>query len=166
MESEMSDRRSGRTQISYPAENQIVVTASFAAPKELIFRSFTDPALVVQWWGHPFGVLTTCDIDLRVGGEWRYVYQPDGGEAVAFHGTYLEIVPGERLRYLDVLESLGGIEVTNTVTFVEHAGSTTLSILAQHTSQANRDAQAATIALDEAAIEPFDVLEQVATSLR
>jgi uncharacterized protein YndB with AHSA1/START domain len=120
----------------------------------------------VQWWGRPFGRLTTCEIDLRVGGAWRYVYQPDGGEAVAFHGTYLEVVPGERLRYVDVLESLGGIEVTNTVSFVEEAGRTTLRILAQHTSQANRDAQAATIGLDDAAIEPFDVLEDVAISLR
>ena len=150
--------------ITFPGDRQVLITAQFDVPADALFRSFTTPELVTQWWGRPNGELTTCEIDLRPGGTWRYVFTPVDGPAAHFHGTYQEVRPGQRVSYNDVLEDLGGVEAHNTVTFDEVDGRTTLRILAEHSSTENRDRQAAT--LDEQALPPaFDLLERVAQSV-
>jgi uncharacterized protein YndB with AHSA1/START domain len=158
----MADHRP--TTITFPTDEQVLITAVLDAPSLGLFRAFTTPDLVTQWWGRPAGHLTTCEIDLRVGGRWHYVYRPEGGQAVGFHGVYREIVPGTRLAYTDVLEDLGGVEARNTVSFTTENGCTVMRILAEHVSKANRDIQSATLNA-ESMVVPFQLLEQIAQSV-
>src|SRR5688500_13066715 len=90
---------SGSAVVSLPADEQILITRECAAPKELVYKAYTTPELVRRWWHAKRGEMTVCDIDLRVGGEWRYVMvaREHGNMEVAFHGEYREIVPNERL---------------------------------------------------------------------
>src|SRR5918999_4921996 len=100
---------SPEAKVTLPADDQILITREFDAPKDLVFKAFTTPDLVKRWWHAKRGEMTLADIDLRVGGRWRWVMTThDGGFEVAFHGTYREIVPNERLVYTEVFEGAPG----------------------------------------------------------
>ena len=108
--------------------------------------------------------MTVCDIDLRVGGNWRYVMTAHGEFEVAFHGEYREIVPDERLVTTEVYEGMPDAPALDTVTFTEVDGCTTLSILVQHSSRANRDAHINS-GMEDGLQDAMALLEGVAASL-
>src|SRR5207342_2831248 len=92
--------------VTLPTDEQILITREFEAPRHLVWKAWTTPELVKRWWHANRGEMTVCEIDLRVGGTWRYVsVTPDGFE-VAFHGQYREIVPNERLVSTEVYEGI------------------------------------------------------------
>src|SRR5215203_1247589 len=95
---------SGTATVELPTDEQILITREFDAPKEVVFKAFTTPELVRRWWHAERGEMTVAEIDLRVGGRWRYVMIADGGVEVGFHGEYREIVPNERLVSTEVFE--------------------------------------------------------------
>src|ERR671933_24812 len=80
-----------------PGDEQILITREFDAPKHLVYRALTTPELVRRWWAGRRGEVTSIEIDLRVGGGWRYVMVAHDGGEVAFHGEFREIVPEERI---------------------------------------------------------------------
>jgi uncharacterized protein YndB with AHSA1/START domain len=84
---------SGTAKVTLPTDEQILITREFDAPKELVYKAFTAPDLVKRWWHANRGEVTVAEIDLRVGGKWRYVSITDDGTEVGFHGEYLEVVP-------------------------------------------------------------------------
>src|SRR3954463_12045314 len=90
--------------VTLPTEEQILVTREFDAPRHLVYRAWTTPELVARWWTAKRGAAKEMEIDLRVGGRWRYAMETHEGEVVAFHGTYREIVPEERLVTTEVYE--------------------------------------------------------------
>src|ERR1700758_5322974 len=90
--------------VTLPAADQILITREFDARKELVYRAWTTPELVERWFGGNHGELISAEIDLRVGGQWRYVTSSGDGPDVAFHGEYREIVPGERIVSTEVYE--------------------------------------------------------------
>src|ERR671933_915322 len=132
--------------VTLPADDQIVITREFDAPAHLVFKAYTTPELVKQWWSGNRGKVTTAEIDLRVGGKWRYVMVADDGSEVAFHGEYREIVPDERIVSTEVYEGLPeGVSeeeatTVNTATFSEANGRTTVALLIDATSKTSRDA--------------------------
>jgi uncharacterized protein YndB with AHSA1/START domain len=73
-------------QVTLPADDQILITRDFNAPKELVNRAWTTPDLVKRWFGGNHGQVTSAEIDLRVGGQWRYVMSGGDAQQVAFHG--------------------------------------------------------------------------------
>jgi uncharacterized protein YndB with AHSA1/START domain len=150
--------------VSLPADEQILMTREFDAPAALVYRAYTTPALVMRWWSGRRGEMRSAEIDLRVGGAWRWVMDAHGGHEVAFHGVYREIVPDERLVFTEVFEGAPEAEALATVTFTESAGRTTLSILMELPSRAVRDAILAT-GMEEGAGESLELLEEVARSL-
>ena len=97
---------SGTAKVTLPTDEQILITREFDAPKELVYRAFTAPDLVKRWWHANRGKVTVAEIDLRVGGKWRYVSITDDGMEVGFHGEYLEIMPGERIVSTEIYEGL------------------------------------------------------------
>src|SRR4029453_14805192 len=97
------------------------------------------PELVKRWWHANRGEVTIAEIDLRVGGKWRYAQVACGFE-VAFHGEFREIVPNERLLSTEAYEGFPGAEAVDTLTLTEENGRTTLTLLVQHSSKAHRDA--------------------------
>jgi uncharacterized protein YndB with AHSA1/START domain len=159
---------SGTAKLTLPADEQILITREFDAPKHLVFRALTTPELVRRWWHANRGEVTICEIDLRVGGAWRYVsVTPDGFE-VAFHGEFREIVPDERIVSTEVYEGApGGDEngTVNTVTLVEKDGRTTMTTLVQAPSKEIRDAIIDS-GMEAGMQDAFDLLEEVAVSLR
>ena len=131
---------SGTANRTLPADEQILITREFDAPKHLVYKAFTTPELVKRWWHANRGEMTVAEIDLRVGGKWRYVMVADGDFEVGFHGEYREIVPNERIVSTEVYEGMPDAEAVNTMTLTEADGRTTLEILVQHASKEHRDA--------------------------
>ena len=142
----------------------ILITREFDAPKHLVYEAWTTPELVKRWWSGSLGETTIAEIDLRVGGAWRYVMVTDDGFEVAFHGEYREIVPNERIVSTEVYEGMPQGEALNTVTFAETDGCTTLTVLVEHASKEARDAHVNS-GMEVGMQEGMDLLEQVAISL-
>jgi uncharacterized protein YndB with AHSA1/START domain len=141
---EMSEMTSsGSAKVTLPTDEQILITREFDAPPELVYKAWTTPELVRQWWAGRRGEMKVVDIDLRVGGTWRYVMLAHGEFEVAFHGEYREIVPGERIVTTEVYEGAPpapeGEDVLNVITFTEVEGRTLLELLVQAPSKEVRD---------------------------
>ena len=155
---------SGTAVVTTPAETQILITREFDASKDLVYKAWTTPDLIKRWWAGKRGEVTVADVDLRVGGSWRYVMIADGGFEVAFHGEYREIVPNERIVSTEVYEGMPEGEALNTLTFSEDDGRTTLTILVEHSIKEHRDAHIES-GMEAGMQESMDALEQVAISL-
>jgi uncharacterized protein YndB with AHSA1/START domain len=158
---------SGTAKVTLPSDEQILITRTFDAPRHLVFRAWTTPDLVERWWAGQRGEMTSVEIDLRVGGRWRYVMATGDGPEVAFHGEYREIVPDERIVTTEVFEMPGGSDddgVLNVVTFAETAGRTTLSLLVECPSKEVRDVIIDS-GMEVGMQEQMDLLEQLAASL-
>jgi uncharacterized protein YndB with AHSA1/START domain len=156
---------SGKATVTLPTDEQILITREFDAPKHLVYTAWTTPELVKRWWAGQRGTVTSVEIDLRVGGTWRYVMTATGGFEVGFHGEFREIVPNERIVSTEVYEGMPEGEALNTLTFTEVDGRTTLTVLVQHTSQEHRDGHINS-GMEGGMQESMDLLEQVAVSLR
>jgi uncharacterized protein YndB with AHSA1/START domain len=150
--------------VSLPTDDQILITREFDAPKELVYRTWTTPELVRRWWHAGRGEMTIAEIDLRVGGTWRYVMIAEGGFEVAFHGEYREIVPNERIVSTEVFEGMPDAEAVDTIEFGEADGRTTVTLLVQHKSREHRDAHVDS-GMENGLQDALDLLEQVAQSL-
>jgi uncharacterized protein YndB with AHSA1/START domain len=155
---------SGTAVVTLPAEDQILITREFAAPRDLVFKAWTTPDLIERWWSGQRGKVTSIEVDLRVGGTWRYVMIANEGFEVAFHGEYREIVPDERIVQTEVYEGMPGAEALDTLTFTEVDGRTTVEILVQHSSKEGRDAHIES-GMEGGLQEAMDLLEQVAVEL-
>jgi uncharacterized protein YndB with AHSA1/START domain len=160
---------SRRARVTLPRDEQILVEREFDAPKELVYRAFTEPELVKRWWHAKRGTVTVVEIDLRVGGRWRYVMRTDDGIEVGFHGEYQEIAPSARVVTSEVFEGLpeGAREddagTVNTATFNDRGDRTRLSLLIQATNKASRDAILAS-GMEDGLQDALDLLERVANS--
>jgi uncharacterized protein YndB with AHSA1/START domain len=167
----MAVTSSGTATVTLPTDEQILITREFDAPRQLVYRAWTTPDLVKRWWNAKRGEVTTCEIDLRVGGTWRYVMVTDDGTEVGFHGEYREIVPDERVVSTETYEGLPeGVSeeegsTVNTATFTESDGRTTLTILVQAPNKVARDAIIES-GMEAGLQDALDLLEEVAVSLR
>ncbi len=161
----MTMTSSRRAVVTLLEDTQILITREFDAPARLVYRAWTTPELVRRWWSGDRGEMTSVEIDLRVGGTWRFVMKANAGFEVAFHGEYREIVPAERIVSTEVFEGMPDAEALNTITFTEADGRTTMSILVQHSSQEHRDAHINS-GMEDGMQEALDRLEEVARSLR
>jgi uncharacterized protein YndB with AHSA1/START domain len=166
----MTVASSGSAILTLPTDEQILITRDFDAPKHLVYEAWTTPELVKRWWNAKRGEVTIAEIDLRVGGKWRWVMIADGGFEVGFHGEYLELVPDERIVSTEVYEGLpdgvseeeGG--TVNTATFAEAEGRTTLTLLIQAANKTSRDAIIDS-GMEAGLQDALDLLEQVVLSL-
>jgi uncharacterized protein YndB with AHSA1/START domain len=162
---EMAMTSSGTAVVTLPADTQILITREFNAPRHLVFRAWTTPDLIKRWWSGDRGEVTIADVDLRVGGTWRYVMTASGGFEVAFHGEYREIVPDQRIVSTEVFEGMPDAEAVTTLTLTEKDGRTTLTLLVQHASKEDRDMHISS-GMEDGMQEAMDHLEQIAVSLR
>ena len=155
---------SGTAVVTLPTDTQILITREFNAPGHLVYKAYTTPELIKRWWSGDRGEVTLAEVDLRVGGRWRYVMKANGGFEVGFHGEYREIVPNERLVTTEIYEGMPEGEAVVTHIFSEKDGRTTLTILMQLPSEAERDA-VINSGMEGGMQESMDHLEQVAVSL-
>ncbi len=156
--------------LTLPTDEQILITREFDAPRDLVYKAWTTPELVRRWWHAKRGEVTVCEIDLRVGGKWRYVMIADDGMEVGFHGEYREIVPNERIVSTETYEGLPeGVSdeegtTTNTATFANEDGRTTVTLLIEAPNQVSRDAIIDS-GMESGLQDALDLLEEVAQSL-
>ena len=160
----MAATSSGTAVVTLPTDTEILITREFNAPRHLVYEAWTKPELVKRWWSGKRGAMTLAEIDLRVGGRWRYVMVADGGAEVAFNGEYREIVPNERIVHTEVYEAMPDESVLNIVTFTEADGRTTLSLLTQCPSKEIRDGIIDS-GMEGGMQEQMDLLEELAASL-
>jgi uncharacterized protein YndB with AHSA1/START domain len=157
---------SGTAVLTLPSDQEILMVREFDAPKHLVYKAYTTPELVKRWWAGRRGTVTLADIDLRVGGQWRYAMTATEGFEVAFHGEYHEIVPNEKLVNTEVFEGApeGGAALV-TCTFEElDGGRTRLSMLTKVDSKEIRDTIIGT-GMESGAQEGLDILEEIAIEL-
>ena len=159
---------SRKATVTLPTDERILITRELDAPRHLVYRAWTTPELVKRWWSGHRGKMTVVEIDLRVGGRWRYVMVANRGFEVAFHGEYREIVPDERIVHTEVFEQPGVPEedgVLDVVTFTEVDGRTTLTLLVQAASREQRDAIMSS-GMEAGMQEQMEALDRLASSLR
>jgi uncharacterized protein YndB with AHSA1/START domain len=161
--------RGGNAVVTLPTDTQIHITREFAAPRHLVYKAWTTPELVKRWWHAKRGKVTVAEIDLRVGGKWRYVMVADGGFEVAFHGEFREIVPNERIVSTEVYEGVPAGQpnegTVNTATFRQSGDRTVLTLLIQAPTKAVRDIIIQS-GMEAGLQDALELLEQVAESLR
>ena len=159
--SNATGNRHGSAVVTLPADNELLVVRSFDAPAELVFTAWTTPELVKRWWGFETSEWLVCEVDLRVGGQWRWVVRERDME-VGFHGEYREIDRPHRLVSTEVFEGFPDPDGAslNTMTLEEVDGVTTMRVLVQHTCQEHRDAQLAS-GMEGGMQVSFDRLEEV-----
>ncbi len=147
-----------RTAVARKSEREIVVTRTFNAPARLVFEAWTRPELIKRWWvPKSLGIpLRSCEMDVRVGGKYRFVFGQDGSEPMAFFGKYLEVTPHSRLVWTNEESPDGAV---TTVTFEEKAGKTLLVMHELYPSKEALDA-AGTGAAD-ATVETFAQLDEL-----
>jgi uncharacterized protein YndB with AHSA1/START domain len=146
-----------------PGKQEILVTREFDAPRELVFKAYTDPKLVPQWWG-PRRLSTRVDkMDVRPGGQWRFINRDAEGNEYAFHGVYHEILAPERI--IDTFE-FEGLPETGHVTLetmkLEElpGGRTRLTIQSIFQSVADRDGMLQTD-MEDGMNETYDRLAEI-----
>ncbi|WP_371495264.1 SRPBCC family protein [Kitasatospora sp. NBC_00374] len=155
---------SGTAVVTLPTDTEILITREFDAPRHLVYRAWTTPELIERWWSGDRGEVTGVEVDLRVGGTWRYVMTANGGFEVAFHGEYREIVPNERIVATEVFEGMPDAPALTTLTLTERDGRTTLTVLVEHLTGEHRDAHIDS-GMEGGMQEAMDHLEKVAVSL-
>jgi uncharacterized protein YndB with AHSA1/START domain len=131
-----------KVKIEARGDREIVIDRVFDAPRDLVYDAYTKPALLKQWLGVFDGwSLSTCEMDLRVGGAYRWVWSnPNRPKSMGVSGVFKEIVPHERIVHTERFdEAWYPGEAVNTVTFVEVDGKTTLRIVCLHESTEARD---------------------------
>jgi uncharacterized protein YndB with AHSA1/START domain len=160
----MTVATNGTARVTLPAEDQILIERDFAAPTALVWRAITEPNLVRRWWHAHRGEITVCEIDLRVGGKWRYAMRPSRGDEFAFYGEFLEIAPNQRIVQTETFEPFPDATATNTTTLSEHDGVTHLRTLVQHKTPETRDMHINS-GMEPGMQDAFDLLEQVAITL-
>jgi uncharacterized protein YndB with AHSA1/START domain len=163
-----SDRKA---KVTLPADDQILITREFDAPRYLVYKALTNPELVKRWFHANRGVVKSVEIDLRVGGKWRYVSEADSIGEIGFRGEYRELVPNERIVWTEFYEGVPDevaeedATTVNTATLTETDGRTTLTVLIQAPSKVARDAIIES-GMEAGMQDAYDLLEEVAISLR
>jgi uncharacterized protein YndB with AHSA1/START domain len=161
-----SAANSGTFKVSTPSDTEIELTRLFDAPRHLVFEALTKPEHVRRWWGilddkHSVPV---CEIDLRVGGAWRYVGEGPEGRMPAFYGVYREIAPPERLVCTEVFEPFPDAGSVVTTVLTEENGKTRITVTASYPSKDVRDMVLQT-GMERGAAISYDRLEEVAAGL-
>ncbi|WP_433370462.1 SRPBCC family protein [Actinoplanes sp. CA-142083] len=158
---------SGTAKVTLPADTQILITREFDAPRHNVWRAYTEPELIKRWWAGKKGNVTSVEVDLRVGGGWRYVMTANGGFEVAFHGEFREVAAPERLVNTEAFEGIPNPDDNAgliRVTLTEKEGRTYFEALCEYNDKATRDAVIDS-GMESGMQEGYDELEQIAVSL-
>ena len=156
----------GALRVTTPSDREIAMTRVFDAPRELVFEAYTKPELLRRWLGvHNGWTLDVCEIDLKVGGTYRYVWRRPGVPEMGMGGVYLEVVPPRRIVATEKFDqSWYEGEAVGTVTFDEKDGKTTLILTVRYASKDVRDAVLQS-PMEQGVAAGFDKLAEVLQSM-
>ncbi len=153
-----------RTRLELPSDTETLLTREFRAPRPLVWAALTTPEHVRQWYGCGMAELTTCEIDLRPGGQWHYVLTSPDGHEDSFSGEYHEVDPPARLVATERYDNVPGAEYRTTVTLEEVDGVTTFRNLLQYAAKEMRDGHIAS-GMEHGMNASMDALERLVLSL-
>jgi uncharacterized protein YndB with AHSA1/START domain len=156
---------SGTFKVTTSSDRAVTLTRLFDAPRELVFDAMTQPEHIVRWWGmlgEGYSV-PVCEVDLRVGGAWKFVNAFPKGECT-FYGVYKEISRPDRLVFTEIFEPYPDSGSLVTSTFTEEGGKTRLTVIAEYPSKDVRD-MVLKSGMEHGAAISYDRLEEVASEL-
>jgi uncharacterized protein YndB with AHSA1/START domain len=155
-------RNTGTLKVTTPTDREIVMTRVFDAPRHLVFDAFSKPELLKRWFGPRGWSLVVCEVDLKVGGGFRFVLRGPDGKEMGMRGVYREIVPPERSVHMESFDDYPG-ESQVTSVFVEQRGQTTLTVTVLYPSREVRDAVIKS-GMEHGAAESYDRLAELLAS--
>ena len=154
-------QNTGTLKVTTRGDREIVMTRVYEAPAAQVFDAFSRPELLTRWFGPRGWSLSVCEVDLRVGGAWRFVVRGPDGTEMGMHGTYREIQRPERSVHTEIFDDYAAAgESVVTSTFAEQGGSTTLTAIVEYPSREVRDAVLAT-GMEHGAAESYDKLAEL-----
>ena len=150
--------------VAEPGQQAIVITRTFDAPRDLVFKASTEPDLISQWWGLETYTTRIDQMDVRPGGIWRFVQNDQDGNEFAFKGVYHEIAPAERVVQTFEFEGMPGHVSLETMQLEEVDGKTKMTSTAVYQSVEDRDWMFAS-GMQEGASESMDRLAELVEKL-
>jgi len=156
-------KNTGTLKVTTPTDREIVLTRVFDAPRRLVFDAFSKPELLKRWFGPHGWSLVVCEVDLKVGGGFRFVMRGPDGQEMGMRGVYREIVPPERSVHMESFDDYPG-ESQVTAVFVEQGGKTTLTATVLYPSQEIRDAVIQS-GMEHGAAKSYDKLAELLESV-
>ncbi len=155
-------KNTGTLQVTTPTDREIVLTRVFDAPRQMVFDAFTKPELLKRWFGPHGWSLVVCEVDLKVGGTFRFVLRGPDGNDMGMRGVYREIVAPERSVHMESFDDYPG-ESQVTAVFVEQGGRTTMTATVLYPSQEIRDIVIKS-GMEHGAAESYDKLAELLVS--
>src|SRR5712691_428124 len=156
-------QNTGTLKFTTPSDREIVLTRVFDAPRHLVFDAFSKPELLKRWFGPRGWSLVVCEVDLKVGGGFRFVMRGPDGREMGMRGVYREISPPKRSVHMESFDDYPG-ESQVTAVFVEQEGKTTLTATVLYPSREVRDAVIQS-GMEHGAAESYDKLAELLASL-
>ncbi len=155
-------RNTGTLKVTTPGDREVVLTRVFDAPRWMVFDAFTKPELLKRWFGPHGWSLVVCEVDLRVGGGFRFVLRGPDGREMGMRGVYREIVPPERSVHMESFDDYPGESQVTTV-LAEQDGKTTLTATVLYPSPEVRDLVLKS-GMEHGAAESYDRLAELLKS--
>ena len=155
-------RNTGTLNVTTPTDREIILTRVFDAPRRLVFDAFSKPELLRRWFGPHGWSLVVCEVDLKVGGGFRFVLRGPDGKEIGMRGVYREIVPPERSVHMESFDDYPG-ESQVTAIFTEQEGKTTLTATVLYPSREVRDIVIKS-GMEHGAAESYDKLAELLAS--
>jgi uncharacterized protein YndB with AHSA1/START domain len=159
-------KNAARLQVTTPSDREIAMTRVFDAPRSLVFDAFTKPELIKRWLGVRGGwTFALCEVDLKVGGAYRYVWRGPKGQEMGMGGVFREVVRPERVVCTEKFdESWYEGEAIDTMTFLERNGKTTATTTVLYSSKAARDGVLKS-PMDQGVAEGYDKLDEILAAI-
>ena len=155
-------KNTGTLEVTTPTDREIVMTRVFDAPRRLVFDAFSKPELLKRWFGPRGWSLVVCEVDLKVGGGFRFVMRGPDGKDMGMRGVYRELVPPERSVHMESFDDYPG-ESKVTSVLVEEGGKTTLTVTVLYPSKEVRDIVIKS-GMEHGAAESYDKLAELLAS--
>ena len=155
-------KNTGTLKVTTPTDCEIVMTRVFDAPRHLVFDAFTKAELLKRWFGPRGWSLAVCEVDLKVGGGFRFVLRGPNGREMGMRGVWREIVPPERTVHIETFDDYPG-ESTVTSIWAEPDGKTTFTVTVRGASREVRDAVIKS-GMEHGAAESYDKLAELLAS--
>ena len=149
----------GTLKVSLPSDREVTLTRIFDAPRAMVYDAFTKPELLTRWMGPHGYTMPVCEIDLRVGGRWRWVFRAPDGSTMGMGGEYLELDPPNGIVHTEAFDDFPG-EARVTTVLTEENGKTTLVVTSLAPSKEIRDALIAS-GMEHGAAESYDRLAEL-----
>lgn len=160
------EKNAGELKITTPSDRELAMTRVFDAPRSMVFDAWTRPELLKRWLG-VFGGWTfvVCEVDLRVGGKYRYVWRGKDGNEMGMGGVFREIVPPERLVCTEKFDdSWYPGDAVDTTVFVEKGGKTTVTTTVRYESKEARDGVLKS-PMESGVVKSYDKLAELLASM-